>query len=89
VRTKHKAGDVTTTRVSAILTWTLGSEPTAEERKIIGATCSAAVNTCTFRCPCCDEAIGVVGRDMGIGAEWIPAIQVWERLRSGETLRPK
>lgn len=79
-----------TFRVNANLVWTLGLDPTVEEARDISAIVSTTgPHTVTFRCRCCDRPIGVIGRDMGVGPEWLQAVTVWENLRSGETLRPK
>jgi hypothetical protein len=79
-----------TFRVNAELVWTHGVPPTDYEVLTIGATISTSgPHCCTFKCPCCEKVIGVLGRDMGIGPEWILAVTTWERLRSGDTLRPK
>jgi len=76
--------------VKANLIWTHGAPPTDQEALIISATVSrSGPHCCTFKCPCCDLVIGVLGRDMGIGPGWIPVVTLWERLRSGEALRPK
>lgn len=67
-----------TFRIDVNLVWTHGTDPTdAEARAISEIVSTTGPHTVRFRCPYCDKAMAVLGRDMGIGPAWIPVVTLW------------